>query len=142
MVFWVATPCSIHLFQHFRGTCCLHLQVGLNLAQVGNEVNVLPNFFYHPMWTPEGQELILSVCCSEHLFCFTLKRRSIYPNLDMNIHLTQSFVTSSTMSSTSILFKASCMSCTWDKNDPCFMYSTWKQVTVCCLQPHAVLCFA
>ena len=35
----------VHLFQHFRGTCCLHLQVGLNLVQVGNEVNVLPNFF-------------------------------------------------------------------------------------------------
>jgi len=34
MVFWVATPCSIHLFQHFRGTCCLHLQVGMNLVQV------------------------------------------------------------------------------------------------------------
>lgn len=45
MVFWVATTCSIHLFQHFRGTSCLPLQVGLNLVQVSNETNVLPSFF-------------------------------------------------------------------------------------------------
>jgi len=79
----------------------------LNLVQVGSEVNVLPNFFYHPVLTPEGQELISSVCCHEHLSCFAQKRRSIYHNLDMNIHLNKSFVTSSAVSSTSILFKTS-----------------------------------
>ena len=76
MVFWVATPCSTHLFHHFRGTCCLHRQVGLNLVQVGNEVNVLPNFFYHPVWTPEGQELILSVI--RNIFPVTLCKGGVY----------------------------------------------------------------
>jgi hypothetical protein len=57
-VFWGVAPCSlIEVYQHFRGTCCLHHQIALKI-EAASTSEMLVNF-YQTTWryTPEDSHL-------------------------------------------------------------------------------------
>jgi hypothetical protein len=69
-VFWVVAPCNlVEVYQRFRGTFCLHLQVIALMMEAVSTSETLVNFYQITLcYNPEDRHLQFSKKCSQITF--------------------------------------------------------------------------